>query len=76
MRSRIRRKLQPHHRPIRSCCRRRTEDSPEERTLLGFPSPGHEYWTPETLEGVAARYPAMDMTPYEGAMIEKNTEDF
>ena len=50
--------------------------SPEERTLLGFPSPGHEYWTPETLEGVAARYPAMDMTHYEGAMIEKNTEDF
>ena len=45
--------------------------SPEERTLLGFPSPGHEYWTPETLEGVAARYPAMDMTPYKRAIANK-----
>jgi hypothetical protein len=47
--------------------------SPEERTLLGFPSPGHEYWTPETVEGVAARYPAMDMTPYERAIANKKT---
>lgn len=34
------------------------------RDLFGFPPPGSDYWTPETLAGVAARYPAMDMTPY------------
>lgn len=38
--------------------------TPEERCLLGFPPPGHVYWTEETLAGVAARYPGMDMRPY------------
>lgn len=38
--------------------------SPAERTTLGFPPPGHRYWTEETLSGVAARYPGMDMAPY------------
>ena len=38
--------------------------TPEERTLLGFPSPGHSYWTDETIEGVSKRYPHMNMTPY------------
>jgi len=33
-------------------------------TVLGFPEPGHPYWTPETLRGVAARYPGLDMTPW------------
>ena len=42
-----------------------SQATPEERTLLGFPEPGHTYWTPETLEGVAKRYPKMDMTPYQ-----------
>ena len=37
----------------------------EERCLLGFPEPGHSYWTEETLEGVSKRYPEMDMTPYQ-----------
>ena len=36
----------------------------EERELLGFPPPGHEYWTQETLDGVAARFPDMDLGPY------------
>ena len=40
----------------------------EERRQLGFPPPGHTYWTAETLEGVAARYPGMDMAPYREAM--------
>ena len=30
---------------------------------FGFPAPGHPYWTDETLDGVAARYPGMDMAP-------------
>jgi hypothetical protein len=33
-------------------------------TVLGFPVPGHPYWTEETLAGVAARYPGLDMTPW------------
>jgi hypothetical protein len=41
--------------------------TPRQRALLGFPSPGHPYWDRETLAGVAARYPAMDMTPYRDA---------
>ena len=35
-----------------------------QRDLFGFPPPGSDYWTAETLEGVQARYPAMDMAPY------------
>jgi hypothetical protein len=31
---------------------------------LGFPKPGDPYWTPQTLAGVAARYPALDMSPW------------
>ena len=38
--------------------------TPAERELFGFPPPGHAYWTEETLAGVSARYPNMDMTPY------------
>jgi hypothetical protein len=31
---------------------------------LGFPPPGHRYWTPETLAGMALRYPKLDLTPW------------
>jgi hypothetical protein len=31
-------------------------------TVLGFPPPGHPYWTAETLRGVAARYPHLDLS--------------
>ena len=44
--------------------------SPRQRELFGFPPPGHAYWNEETLTGVAARYPLMDMTPYlEGSGV-------
>ena len=33
-------------------------------TVLGFPRPGDPYWTKATLDGVAARYPLLDMTPW------------
>lgn len=33
-------------------------------TVLGFPEPGHPYWNAETLRGVGARYPGLDMTPW------------
>ena len=36
--------------------------------LFGFPPPGHPYWTPETLEGVATRYPGLDVTPWQGRL--------
>jgi hypothetical protein len=32
--------------------------------VFGFPAPGHAYWTPETLKGVAQRYPGLDVTPW------------
>jgi len=37
-----------------------------QRTLLGFPPPGHPYWSSATLLAVQARYSAlgMDMDPY------------
>ncbi len=37
-------------------------------TMLGFPKPGDGYWTPETLAGVAARYPSLDMSPWREAL--------
>jgi hypothetical protein len=36
-------------------------------TVLGFPRPGHPYWNAETLRGVAARYPSLDMAPWRAA---------
>ena len=42
--------------------------TPEERELFGFPEPGHSYWTEETLEGVSARYPGMDMEEYRAGV--------
>ena len=38
--------------------------SVRQRDLFGFPPPGSDYWTADTLAGVQARYPAMDMRPY------------
>jgi hypothetical protein len=37
-------------------------------TVLGFPAPGHPYWNQETLRGVAARYPFLDMAPWRDAV--------
>ncbi len=44
--------------------------SVEQRTVLGFPPPGDQYWCEETLEAVAARYAAygLDMTPYRESL--------
>ena len=38
--------------------------SPRQLTVLGFPEPGHPYWNAETLAGVGARYPHLDMSPW------------
>ena len=38
----------------------------KQRNVLGFPKPGHRYWTKETLEAVDKRYSPLgfDITPY------------
>jgi ectoine hydroxylase-related dioxygenase (phytanoyl-CoA dioxygenase family) len=41
--------------------------TPRQRELLGFPAVGDPYWTSETLAGVGARYPDMDLSPYKPA---------
>ena len=44
----------------------------EQRGVLGFPPPGHEYWTPQTVAAVEARYQAfgIDMTPYRSVLTQ------
>ncbi len=37
---------------------------PRQLLALGFPPPGDPYWTAETLAGVQARYPGLDMTAW------------
>jgi hypothetical protein len=32
--------------------------------LFGFPAPGHPFWTPQTLERLAVRYPGLDIGPW------------
>lgn len=42
------------------------QSSVEQRSVLGFPAPGDDYWCEETVEAVGARYApwGIDMTPY------------
>ena len=35
---------------------------------IGFPAPGDPDWTAETLAGVAARYPSLDLGPWRDAL--------
>ena len=42
--------------------------TPRQRELLGFPPVGHPYWDDQTVADVQARYPAMDVTPYQDGM--------
>lgn len=41
--------------------------SPRQLSVLGFPAPGDAFWTEETLDGVAKRYPGLDMSPWRSA---------
>ncbi len=49
------------------------KSSPEQRCVLGFPAPGHAYWTRSTLNAVCARYDifGFDKRPYEEAIVAK-----
>jgi hypothetical protein len=44
------------------------ETTVRQLSVLGFPEPGHPYWNEETLRGVAARYPLLDMSPWRDAV--------
>jgi Phytanoyl-CoA dioxygenase (PhyH) len=48
--------------------------SPRQLTVLGFPAPGHPYWNPRTLAGVAARYPMLDLSPWRDAFETASLE--
>lgn len=41
--------------------------SPRQLELVGFPAPGDDYWTEQTLAGAAARYPDLDLAPWRNA---------
>ena len=41
--------------------------TPGQLAVLGFPPPGHPFWTEQTLAGVASRYPGLDLTPWRAA---------
>lgn len=41
-----------------------TRMTPRQREVFGFPGVGHRYWNAETVAGVAARYPDMDVAVY------------
>ncbi len=38
--------------------------TPRQLQALGLPPPRHRYWTPETLAGMALRYPKLDLAPW------------
>lgn len=41
---------------------------PDELGLFGVPRPGHPFWTPETVDGMAAIYPGLDLGPWRTAL--------
>ena len=45
----------------------------EQLTVIGFPRPGHPYWTRRTLDGVQLRYPELDMSEYRAAVEAATT---
>ena len=42
--------------------------TPRQLSALGFPRPGHPFWTEDTVDGVARRYPGLDVTPWRDAV--------
>ncbi len=43
------------------------QSTPRQLIALGFPAPGHPFWTDDTLAGVGRRYPELDLTPWRDA---------
>ena len=46
------------------------EATARQLTALGFPAPGHPFWTEQTLDGVASRYPGLDLGSWRAALGE------
>jgi hypothetical protein len=46
--------------------------SPLQRTAIGWPGVGSEYWSEATLAGVANRYPDIDLTPYRERLLQQH----
>jgi len=42
--------------------------SPEDLALFGVPRPGHAFWNEATVDGMAARYPGLDVSPWRDAL--------
>lgn len=42
--------------------------TPDQLTLFGFPLPGDDYWTKETVDGLEAKYPGLDVAPWREAL--------
>lgn len=42
--------------------------TPQQRQALGWPPPGDAFWTEDTLERLALRYPRADLGPYRAAL--------
>lgn len=42
--------------------------TPEELALFGVPSPGHPFWTDDTVEGMAGIYPGLDLEPWRAGL--------
>lgn len=60
-------------RPDAAALRRYLEGaSPYERELVGFPGIDDPYWNAMTLQGMALRYPGMDLAPYRAAAEERS----
>lgn len=45
-----------------------TSTTPRVRSLFGWPVPGHDYYTPETLALLEVWFPGMDLEPYRAAL--------
>jgi hypothetical protein len=55
----------PHHADRPGMCEAMIKMTPRERDLFGWPPAGSDYWNAQTLADVAARYPGIDLSPYE-----------
>lgn len=44
------------------------DKTPDELALFGVPRPGHHFWTADTVDGLAEKYPGLDVTPWRDAL--------
>ena len=42
--------------------------TPRQLELFGFPGPGHDFWTEETVDRLAMRYTGLDVSPWRDAL--------